>query len=215
MHPYLEQQFGSFQRSGDLAADVRRFLTERGCPATAEHSMAVGAEARSLAIRFGADPTAAETAGWLHDISAVYPNQARIPAARELGLEVLPEEETFPMIVHQKLSASIALHVFGIEDADILQAIGCHTTLRAPSTLLDKTVFTADKIAWDQAGTPPYLAELNSELRISLEHGAFAYVNYLWMQKEKLKVVHPWLADAYRDLQTQIARSGITRPVLH
>ncbi|TMV43396.1 HD domain-containing protein [Paenibacillus mesophilus] len=212
MHPFFENE-PPFRLSGDLAADVRRFLESRGCPKTAEHCMAVGAEARSLAIRFGADPENAEIAGWLHDISAVYPNAERIRVARELGIEVLPEEETFPMIIHQKLSVEVARHVFGIELPDILDAIGCHTTLKSPSTLLDRVVFVADKISWDQTGTPPYLSELNAQLDKSLEHGAMAYIGFLWAQKDKLKVVHPWLADAYADMQAILASSDVTPPV--
>jgi predicted HD superfamily hydrolase involved in NAD metabolism len=213
MHPFFANESG-FRLSGDLAADVRRFLESHGCPKTAEHCMAVGAEARSLALRFGADPENAEIAGWLHDISAVYPNADRIRIARELGVEVLPEEETFPMIIHQKLSVEVARHLFGIERRDVLDAIGCHTTLKAPSTLLDRIVFVADKISWDQNGTPPYLAELNAQLDRSLEHGAMAYIGHLWAQRDKLKVLHPWLADAHADMQATIARADVTPPVL-
>lgn len=213
MHPFFENELRSLQRSGDLAADVRRFLESHGCPKTARHCMNVGAEARSLALRFGADPDGAEIAGWLHDISAIYPNAERIAVARALAIEVLPEEESFPMIIHQKLSVEIARHLFGIERQDILDAIGCHTTLKAPSSLLDRVVFVADKIAWDQAGTPPYLPHLNGQLDQSLEHAAMAYIRFLWNQKDKLKVVHPWLADAYVDLQAVISRSDITLSV--
>ncbi|MDF2661173.1 MAG: family hydrolase [Paenibacillus sp.] len=213
MHPFFETEARTFQHSGDTAADVRRFLESHGCPKTAEHSIMVGAEARSLAMRFGADPDAAETAGWLHDSSAIYPSAERAVVARNLGIEVLPEEEAFPMIIHQKLSVAVARDLFGITRQDVLDAIGCHTTLRAPSTLLDRIVFVADKISWDQAGTPPYLAELNAQLEESLEHGAMAYIGYLWSQKDKLKVVHPWLADAYRDLPAVIARQEVTLPL--
>ncbi|MEF3301695.1 bis(5'-nucleosyl)-tetraphosphatase (symmetrical) YqeK [Paenibacillus sp. GYB003] len=212
MHPSFANE-SAFRPGGNLAADVRRFLVERGCPKTAEHCMAVGAEARALAIRFGADPDKAEIAGWLHDISAIYPNAERIRVARELGVDVLPEEETFPMIVHQKLSVEIARHRFGIGQRDVLDAIGCHTTLKAPSTLLDRVVFVADKVAWDQPGTPPYLSDLNAQLERSLEHGAMAYIGYLWERKETLKVVHPWLADARADLLQAIERSAVTAPV--
>lgn len=50
--------------SGDLRADVYRFLVRNGCPRTAEHCMRVE-EARRLAERFGLDSQAAEYAGYL------------------------------------------------------------------------------------------------------------------------------------------------------
>lgn len=35
----------------------------------------------------------------------------------------------------------------------------------------------------------------------SLEHAAFAYISFLWERKETLKVIHPWLKDAYWQLK--------------
>ncbi|BFH66118.1 haloacid dehalogenase [Paenibacillus dendritiformis] len=186
--------------SGDLGKDVYRFLVRNGCPRTAEHCMRVGEEARRLAERFGLDSQAAEYAGYLHDISAVYPNNVRVPLSRSLGIEVLPEEEAFPMIVHQKLSRQMARDLFHVTDPDILDAVGCHTTLRKQATMIDKVLFVADKIEWDQEGTPPYLEQVEQALEISLEHASYAYVNYLWERRDTLKVLHPWLRDAYYEL---------------
>lgn len=200
MHP-LFHRFAQLPSSQiDLKTNVSSFLIHNDCSDTAEHSLRVGAEARKIALKFGADPEAAEIAGWLHDISAVFPNQERIAVARELGVEVLPEEEMFPMIIHQKISKVMARDIFMVTDQEILDAIGCHTTLRARSTLLDKILFVADKIAWDQAGTPPYIEDLMFNLEKSLSHGAFSYISYLWERREALKVVHPWLKEAYEDL---------------
>ncbi|EJW16375.1 hydrolase (HAD superfamily) [Paenibacillus alvei DSM 29] len=69
------------------------------------------------------------------------------------------------MIIHQKLSKVMARDIFGITDNEVLDAVGCHTTLRANATQLDLVLFVADKIAWDQQGTPPYLKELHHNLK--------------------------------------------------
>nr|WP_307722011.1 HD domain-containing protein [Paenibacillus elgii] len=130
MHPILAEHTKPFPRTNRLRDDIRSFLSVNGCEKTAEHCMDVGTEARRIALRFGADPEAAETSGWLHDISAVIPNGDRIAVSRELGIEVLPEEEAFPIIVHQKLSVVMAQQLFGVTDTVILDAVGCHTTLR-------------------------------------------------------------------------------------
>jgi len=84
---------------------------------------------------------------------------------------------------------------------DILSAIGCHTTLKADASLLDKVVFIADKIAWDQPGEPPYWAELQQALDRSLDHAVFCYLDYLWQRRATLRVVHPWLVAAHQQLQ--------------
>src|SRR4051812_21604095 len=99
------------------------FLTHHGRPDTAEHCGAVAAEARRIAGLVGADADAAETAGWMHDVSVIIPNQDRAVVAQQLGIEVLPKEATFPMIIHQKLSAVLARDIFQIQDAAILSAV--------------------------------------------------------------------------------------------
>ncbi len=108
------------------------------------------------------------------------------------------------MIIHQKLSKVIAYHIFKVENSNILDAISCHTTLRKDSTELDQIVFVADKIQWDQTGTPPYIRELKEKLDISLKHGALSYLTYLWDRRESLRVLHPWLVDAYMELSEEV-----------
>lgn len=183
-------------QTGDLRADAAAYLVARGCPATAGHCAAVAAEARRLAQRFGEDPARAETAGLLHDISAPIPNADRIGAAEAWGVEVLDEERLFPMIVHQKLSAVIAARAFGVDDVGALSAIGCHTTLKPGASRLDKIVFVADKIAWDQPGDPPWRDAIAAAEAISLDAAALTYLDYLHARRAELRVVHPWLVEA-------------------
>lgn len=136
----------------------------------------------------------------MHDISAIFPNQLRVEIARAADIEVLPEEEAFPMIIHQKLSLVMARDLFLITDPHVLSAIGCHTTLKAGASPLDLVLFVADKIEWDQVGKPPYYEELVAALDLSLESAAFVYLSYMWERREQLRVVHPWLAEAYMEL---------------
>jgi HD superfamily phosphohydrolase YqeK len=133
-----------FTFSGDPTQDIPAFLRHHDCPKTAVHVTDVAIEARRLARRFGANPAQAELAGYLHDVSAVVPNTERIATAQAWGIDVLPEEADFPMIIHQKLSAFMGQAIFGIADADVLSAAGHHTTLYAGATLLDTVVFVAD-----------------------------------------------------------------------
>ncbi len=185
--------------TGDVRRDVPAFLIHHSCPNTAAHVATVAQEARRIATLVGADAAGAERAGWFHDVSAVIPTRERIAAARRLGIAVLPEEVAFPMIVHQKLSAALARAFFGERDDAVLSAVGCHTTLKAGATPLDTVVFVADKIAWDQPGTPPYLDDLLAALSRSLDAAALVYLQYLWEQRATLGVIHPWFRDAYME----------------
>ncbi len=191
--------------TGDIRSDAAAFLKHHGFAHTAGHCARVAGEARRIALRWQADPARAEIAGWLHDISAVIPNEQRIPVAEALGIDVLPEERACPMIAHQKLSAAIAREVFHVDDARILSAIGCHTTLKPAASALDTVVFVADKIEWDQAGDPPYLAEITRALAQSPEHAALCYLDFLWERRATLPVVHPWMMQARSQLAARLS----------
>lgn len=63
-------------------------------------------------------------------------------------------------------------------------------------------LFVSDKIKWDQSGNPPYLEGLLYNLDKALEHSALYYIDYL-LQNE-IKVIHPWLKDAYEYLNYKL-----------
>ncbi|MGW5955900.1 bis(5'-nucleosyl)-tetraphosphatase (symmetrical) YqeK [Bacillus mycoides] len=200
----FEKFLNDFKVTGNLNEDVQNFLVLNNLPKTAEHSFWVSCEAEILARKFEMDPILAKQAGLLHDISAVFPNSQRVSAAYQLGIDVLDEEVQFPLIIHQKISRVMAKEIFNIDNVHVLNAIECHTTLKANPSRLDLILFVADKIQWDQPGTPPYIQELKQQLNVSLEHAAFSYIKYLWDRKENLKVLHPWLNDAYLDLSKHL-----------
>ncbi|MAU00923.1 MAG: HAD family hydrolase [Anaerolineaceae bacterium] len=206
MHPQLQPYFAQFPLSGELGRDVTAVLTHHQLPIVAGHVSRVAQEAKRLAVQFGADPIGEETAGWLHDISGVIPNAVRVDLCQTFNIPVLPGEADFPMILHQKLSAVVAREVFGVTDTAVLSAIGCHTTLKAGASLLDKIVFVADKIKWDQPGEPPYLAEIETAVTHSIDDACRVYLNYLWQQRDSLRYIHPWFLAAYEELSSPTYR---------
>ena len=199
MHTLLTRLKTQVCLTRDIGCDVPELPTEHGYPKTAAHCGRVADEARRIAALASADEALAEQAGWLHDVSAVFPSAERAHIARWLGLDVLPEEEAFPFIIHQKLSVVLARDLFGIGNAAVLSAVGCHTTLKANAALLDKVLFVADKLEWDQAGATPYRAGLLAALDESLDQAARFFLRYLWERRETLKVVHPWCREAYAE----------------
>jgi predicted HD superfamily hydrolase involved in NAD metabolism len=165
MHSIFESLTDNIVFTGELKTDILLFLSTNQSSETAKHCFDVGRESKRIALMYNMDPQAAEIAGWLHDISVVFPNSERIEVARQLQIEILPEEERFPMIIHQKISKVMAEDIFNITDKEILNAVGCHTTLRKNSTPMDQVLFVADKISWDQNGAPPYIDALNRNLQ--------------------------------------------------
>ena len=192
----LDHYVGDYKSAGKIGEDVPRFLARFGHQKTAEHCSAVASKAKELAERFNSDSSKAEQAGYLHDISAVIPIEKRIDFAKSRSVEILAEEIQYPLIIHQKLSVVLAREAFDVTDHEILSAIGCHTTLKARPALLDKVVFLADKIAWDQDGSPAYFSNVIKAMDESLDVAVFEYLNYLWERRSQLKVIHPWLIEA-------------------
>jgi predicted HD superfamily hydrolase involved in NAD metabolism len=203
------QLTANVQRIGDVPSDVTALLVHHGHSKTADHCAHVAAEAERLALRFGEDRWLAQTAGWLHDVSAVFPVDQRVQVAHQLGVEVLTEEAAMPMILHQKLSTEMARDIFGVTDKAVLSAIGCHTTLKANASPLDKVVFIADKIAWDQPYTAPFLEGVLASLEQSLDQAVLHYLQYLWQRRDTVPVIHPWFVDAYEQLKGDIYATRI------
>ncbi|MEQ6151610.1 bis(5'-nucleosyl)-tetraphosphatase (symmetrical) YqeK [Enterococcus faecalis] len=185
-----------------LKNEIKQYLVSKNCEKTYYHCMEVGEYAYQLGEKYLTSPEKVSIAGYLHDISAVYPNNQRINVAQKYGIELNEAEMAFPMIIHQKISKSIAKMDFGIEDNEILSAIECHTTLKKNYSDIDLVLFIADKIKWDQEGKPPYLDGLLQALNCSLENAAYFYIDYIL--KHDIKVVHPWLWDAYNQLKLTI-----------
>lgn len=181
-----------------LKNEIKQYLVSKNCEKTYYHCMEVGEYAYQLGEKYLTSPEKVSIAGYLHDISAIYPNNQRISVAQKYGIELNEAEMAFPMIIHQKISKSIAKMDFGIEDNEILSAIECHTTLKKNYSDIDLVLFVADKIKWDQEGKPPYLDGLLQALNCSLENAAYFYIDYIL--KHDIKIVHPWLWDAYNQL---------------
>ena len=181
-----------------LKNEIKQYLVSKNCEKTYYHCMEVGEYAYQLGEKYLTSPEKVSIAGYLHDISAIYPNNQRISVAQKYGIELNEAEMAFPMIIHQKISKSIAKMDFGIKDNEILSAIECHTTLKKNYSDIDLVLFVADKIKWDQEGKPPYLDGLLQALNCSLENAAYFYIDYIL--KHDIKVVHPWLWDAYNQL---------------
>ncbi len=192
--------------TGDIPGDTPTLLNAHGRPDTAAHCAAVAGEAGRLAARFGENERQAEIAGWLHDVSAIIPGAQRLEYARQWHIDVLPEETTAPILLHQRQSAVLAAEVFGVTDPAILSAIGCHTTLKASPTTLDKIVFLADKVAWDGVGAPPYQDAILRAVAVSLDEACWCYLDYLWLRRASLFAVHPWFVAAYHELSVNLGR---------
>jgi len=208
----LEELNIKIDRTPSLYDDVMKAFADYRLPGEIDHTKRVVDKCRELACQFGIDQEAAATAGALHDISALIPNDRRIHACRLADIELLEEEQRFPLLTHQKISRQIAREIFSVKDPAVLEAVACHTTLKKDASALDLVLFVADKLEWDQEGTPPYRDRVIRKLELSLESAALVYINYLFSHEHRLKVVHPRLRDAREDLVNRTAASAAGIP---
>lgn len=119
-------------------------LEKRLKPSRFRHSCGVADTAAFLAERFGLDVEQARFAGLLHDCARDFPNDTMIAEAEKRGIAFGAVERTMPLLLHAPLGAFRVSEVYGIEDADIKQAIARHTVGGASMTPLDKVIYFAD-----------------------------------------------------------------------
>lgn len=101
----------------------------------------------------------------LHDIVAVMKPEDMLGYARAINWYICEAEERYPFLLHQRLSAVLAIELFGVDDDEITGPIRCHTTLRANASDYETALFVADKLAWDQDGEPPFYNNVKKRLK--------------------------------------------------
>ena len=163
---------------GNIEEDVRSLLVANGRPKTLKHILDVADMNARIADMHGLDRRKCIQAALMHDISAVIRADDMLSHAREMGMTLCEAEEKFPFLLHQRMSAIVAREHFDISDEKILSPVACHTTLNAAPDEYDMALFIADKLAWDQEGTPPFYDEVYSLLH-DLPAACLAYMNYM------------------------------------
>ncbi|MBD7966711.1 bis(5'-nucleosyl)-tetraphosphatase (symmetrical) YqeK [Paenibacillus sp. Sa2BVA9] len=187
--------------SGDLKEDITSFFKLNHDIRTLQHTLEVAEEAERIAKLYGLESEKMVCAAFLHDISNVVPVSSMIQISKTLSIEVLEQELTYDRSVHQKLSRYMAEDIFGITDDEILGAIESHTTHKPHANMTDKILFVSDKISWKLPGEHLYLQEMRSKVdRLEIDEAILIYLNYIWGQRDKLKLVHPWLISAREEL---------------
>lgn len=146
----------------ELQNEVKSKLTEKRYL----HTLGVCHTSACLAMSYGEDIKKASIAGMLHDCAKCLSDEEIKKQCLEYQIEISEIENRNPYLLHSKLGAYYAKHIYNINDIDILNAIQYHTTGRPNMSLLEKIVFIADYI---EAGRKdiPGLKEIRS---IAFQH---------------------------------------------
>lgn len=163
------------------------------------HSLCVAESARQLAIRYGADPEKAETAGILHDIMKDTPPDQQLKFMEQFGIILTSVEHASQKLWHAMAGAAFLRQKLMVTDEEILLAVRYHTTGRAGMSLLEKVVFTADFISEDR--TYSGVEKMRMLAAESLDAAMLEGLAYTMRElSKKRRVIHPDTVAAYNDI---------------
>lgn len=111
-----------------------------------EHSLRVSELAMEMARAHGVDVEKARIAGLLHDCARDYTEKQLLNVAQANQMVVGELEQDIPVLLHGQVGAVLCRDYFSVLDADILRAVGAHTTGTPFMEKLDKIIFLADKV---------------------------------------------------------------------
>lgn len=140
----------------------------------------------------------------LHDVGRVVDYTDIVAFCENNGKYVSQSELKALGILHQFASKIIAKQVFGIEDTTILNAIECHTTLKANPSIVDKMVFLSDKLSWKESEMADLIYRMKMKLKnygeYSLDLALFEYHKDMYDKRESMSCYHDWSLEAYHYL---------------
>jgi len=111
------------------------------------HSRATALLAFDLCRRFGLDPGRGYLAGIAHDLAKTLGDKEQIRLAKKYGGgEIPPLEREKPSLLHGRSGAALLREHFGVDDAEVLEAVALHTLGGARMGPLAKAVYVADKL---------------------------------------------------------------------
>ena len=119
-------------------------------------------EALRLAARHGVDASKVRLAVLGHDLMRVTPREDLLRLAGEMGIEPNEAERAEPLLLHGRVAAALLRERFGVDDAEVLDAVRYHTTGRAGMSDVEKVVFLADKTEPDELAHYPQWREVHA-----------------------------------------------------
>ena len=111
-----------------------------------EHSISVAHTAVHLAKIYGADADKAYLAGLLHDCAKNMSSKEHLEYIEKHSILLSDDELKSPGLLHSFVGAYLAREVYGVDDAEIFDAIYYHTIGKKEMPVLTKIIYLADGI---------------------------------------------------------------------
>jgi len=110
------------------------------------HSAGVACTAAYLAKKYGASVKKAVIAGYLHDCAKGLSKRGMKNSIKKYGIKMDETTKNIPGLWHSIIAAYMARDIFGIKDAEILEAIRFHSTGREKMSNLEKIIYISDYV---------------------------------------------------------------------
>ncbi|HCC37493.1 MAG TPA: nicotinate (nicotinamide) nucleotide adenylyltransferase [Treponema sp.] len=121
------------------------------------HSRNTALLAWDLCRRFGIDPELGYLAGIAHDLGKPLKEQTLLALAKKDGGGLSKLERKKPALLHGRAAALLLRERFGVDNADVLEAVAMHTGGGANMCPLAKIVYIADKMEVSREKADPAL----------------------------------------------------------
>lgn len=128
----------------EAIARAREYMSVHMKKSRIEHTERVVETAGRLCAKYGGDPERIRIAAWFHDLVKNLDVDTLNAYVREYGLDEKLIDR--PNLSHAKVAAELMKREFGIDDAEICDAVAYHTTGRAGMSLTEKIIFISDII---------------------------------------------------------------------
>ncbi len=183
---------------------VRETLSQRRYA----HTVNVKNAAVELAEKYGADPQKAALAAILHDAVKERPKEELLQILEENAIMAGDAKNSPPPVWHGPCAAILAKREWGIEDAEITDAISCHTTGRPGMTKLDKILYLSDMISAER--DYPEVEELRALAKKDLDEAVLTAVRYnvRWVAQTG-RPVDPLSLETLEYLEKEAAQSRL------
>lgn len=194
---------------GNMSLEAMMAAIEQEMPAKRwRHTLGVVGASVALAQRFGADVEKARIAAVLHDAAKYWPvdrqKEAILQDGDPAGIDTLSYDKE---LWHAHAGAYTARRAFGVEDAEVLDAIRYHTSGRTGMTLLEKVVCLADYI--EPGRDFPGVEKLRELAETSLEQALIAgFDGTISSLIAKGKRIYPLTVLTRNDLISQLRPGG-------
>jgi predicted HD superfamily hydrolase involved in NAD metabolism len=136
-----------------MREQVLTWLLENVPQQRLQHILGVEKTCIELALDHDWDCQQAAQAGLMHDLAKFFAPSRLLKMALEHNIELDSITSSHPHLLHAEISAIVAKREFGIEDENILTAIGNHTLGNPNMNKLSCILFVADKLEPNRGNT--------------------------------------------------------------